>query len=271
MSILELGPLTGVTSTSMIQADLGNNQNLVVISGIAVPNWIINDDGHLYFLTVQVHLGVYALNLIQSSVVVALCSIENDGSSFTFALDSASVALSPDTGELILAADTALSGKQTALSRFSYQIVATVEPVIAKVTGQIAWPASMWEPPSLDPAVIAPQLTILANQFVPGGAGSFGSNVAAAKGRVTSVERLRLPTAAGKRGPFTETYLASYEIDNMPLYEPLGVTVTPSSVFSAPGYSVGVAQVVGPLQFTLTTSNPSVVCDFSLAAFPPIR
>lgn len=270
MPTIELGPLTGVTSTSMISADLGNNQSLVVISGIAIPNWIIDDDGHLYFQTFLVHLGIYALDMIQSSVVVALCSIENNNSSFTFAVNDASVALSPDTGELILTANTALSGSRTALSRFSYQIVATVEPVVAKISGVIAWPTELWDPPSLDPAVIAPQLAIAANQFVPGGPGSFGSNVTVAKGTVTSVERLELPTP-GQRGRLTQTCFASYEIDNPPLYAPLNVRVTPSAVFKSPGNAIGAAQVSGPALFTLTTTAPTMVCDFRISTFAPIK
>jgi hypothetical protein len=269
MPTIELGPLTGVTSTSVIQADLGDNLNLLVISGIAIPNWFIDDWGRLYFQDFLVHLGVYALNLTQSSVVVALCSIRNNNSSFTFALNDASVALSSDTGELLLTVNAALSGARTELDRFSYQIVATVEPVVPKITGTIAWPTELWNPPSLDAAVIQAQLAILANQFVPGTPGSFGSSVTVAKGTITSVVVLDLPTP-GKLGQLTPTCIANYEIDNPPLYAPLSVVVTPSSIFkAASGSAIGVAQVSGPLQFSLTTTTSTIECDFRIGAFTP--
>jgi len=73
-----LAPPAGVTSTSVISADLGANQ-LLVISGIAIPDWNINDN-NLHRDTVQVQLGVYALTIEVATVDVALCSIANDNS-----------------------------------------------------------------------------------------------------------------------------------------------------------------------------------------------
>lgn len=119
---IELKATTGTTSGSQIQAYLGGNQTLLVLSGIAIPNWEVNDDGHLYFMDIHVHLGVYAYRLLQSSVVTALCRLENDNSAFTSALNNATVLRKPDTGELLLSTQNALSGSRTALNRFSYRL-----------------------------------------------------------------------------------------------------------------------------------------------------
>ncbi len=238
-----------VTSFSMIKADLGTDGwQLLVLSGIARPEWLVNDDGNLYQMTFVVHQGVFASNLGQANAMVGLASIHNDDSAFTFAVDEATVTLDP-AGELLLNVHGALMGSTTVLSRFSYQIVATLVSVTSRISGEVTWLPTTWAPPSLDPGVVGAQLGIVANQFQlipappPPAPSSFGTVqlTPLVNGYVTSVAE-----TAG-------SYVAQYEIDNVPLGQQLQVSVALGNVF---GGSTAV-HVDGPSVFTLTASAAS--------------
>src|ERR1700722_6990994 len=189
-----LGPISGVTSTAVITADLGADQ-LLVISGIAIPDWNVNDNDNLYQDSVQVRLGVYALSIRTASVDVALCSIANDDSTFTFAVDSATVAAGP-TGELTLTVDMALMGSHTALSRFSYQVVALGELAAARISGTVTWLGSLWEPagnPPGDLAAVAANLGITSRHLIPPATQqSFPTWQPVGQSQVTSLTRVPL-------------------------------------------------------------------------------
>jgi hypothetical protein len=259
-----LGPISGVTSITVITADLGTDQ-LLVISGIAIPDWGINDNDHLYQDTVQVRLGVYAVSIRTASVDVALCSIANGDSTFTFAVDSATVGMSA-TGELTLTVDVACQGSHTALSRFSYQIVALVELATARISGTISWLGRLWEPPGSPPgdlAAAAANLGIVASQLVPPAAQqSFPSWLPVGHGQATSITRVPVGL---------DTLVeAEYEILGIPFGQELAVAVTPSPVFAqhAGNDAVVAVQTSGPAQFTLTPAAPDQQCDFRISTTP---
>jgi hypothetical protein len=251
-----LGPISGVTSTAVITADLGPGQ-LLVISGIAIPDWNVNDNDNLYQDSVQVRLGVYALSIRAASVDVALCSIANDDSTFTFAVDSATVSAGP-TGELTLTVDLALMGSHTALSRFSYQIVALVELATARISGTISWLGSLWDPPG-DLGAAAANLGITARQLVPpANPQSFPAWQPVGQSQVTSISRV----------PVGLDILveADYEILGIPFGQELSVAVTPSPAFAqhAGDEAVIAIQTSGPSEFTLTPAAPGQECDFRI-------
>lgn len=258
-----LGPTTGVTSTSVITADLGADQ-LLVISGIAIPNWFINDDGNLYQDTVEVRLGVYALNILAATVDVGLCSIANDDSTFTAAVDTATVSTSA-SGEMTLTVAVALQGSNSALSRFSYQIVAKVDLATARITGSVTWLGSLWEPPGDPPADYAAaeaNLGIVASQLVPPTSpGTFPSWQPVGQSRITEITRVPIGLDIQVE--------AEYEILGVPFGQELRVTVTPSPAFAqhiADTDSIIAVQTSGPSAFTLTPAVPEEQCDFHIMA-----
>ena len=257
-----LGPTNGVTSTSVITADLGTDQ-LLVISGIAIPNWVINDE-NLYQDFVEVRLGVYALNIRAATVDVGLCSIANDDSTFTAAVDTATVSTSA-SGEMTLTVALALQGNNSALSRFSYQIVAKVDLATARITGSVGWLGSLWEPPGDPPADYAAaeaNLGIVASQLVPSTSpGTFSSWQPVGQSRIT--ELTRVPVGLDIQVE------AAYEILGVPFGQELRVTVSPSPVFAqhiANTDSIIAVQTSGPPEFTLTPAAPQEQCDFRITA-----
>lgn len=167
-----------VTSHRRIDADLGVlGRQLVVISGIACPNWKINDD-HRHEDKCVLHLRERVDNIESSpAVFVGLASVANGGSEYCFAADAASVDVD-DAGDLVLHTDLVLIGEWSALSRFSYQIVLTTRKVIAEISGTISWPTQWFRPPTPDPAGVSGIFTIVANRREitekDGGLGQFG-------------------------------------------------------------------------------------------------
>ncbi|MCA2272545.1 hypothetical protein JF780_07095 [Mycobacterium intracellulare] len=153
-----------VTSHRRIDADLGVlGRHLVVISGIACPNWKINDDNR--------HADKCVLHLRERvddiegtpAVFVGLASVANGESEYTFATDAATVDVD-DAGELVLHTDLVLIGEWSALSRFSYQIVLTTRKVVAEISGTISWPTQWFRPPTPDPAGVSGIFTVVANR-----------------------------------------------------------------------------------------------------------
>ena len=190
------------------------------------------------------------------------CSIHNDDSAFTFALNSDALSLD-NTGQLTLFLSASMLGSQTVLSRFSYQIVATVRPVSPKITGQISWNATLYAPPGNPPGVLATigsQLSVIAYQSVPSNQpGVFPSLVPVGSGRITSVAHI--PVGLEILNSVT------YEIDNPPLGVLLVVQVQPGAAFHPPsGSALTTVQSQGPSSFTLTVANPSVECDFYISS-----
>jgi hypothetical protein len=253
-----------VTSFSQIVADLGaDNRQLMVLSGIARPEWHVNDDGHLAQNEFVVHQGVYAedLDATNVNVMVGLCSIHNNDSAFVFAVDQAQVTFDA-TGEMILTVDAALLGNDTNLSRFSYQIVATLTPVHATISGVVSWPAEIWQPPDDSVAKVGAQVSIIANRVVPIEGPGFGGDqlTPVARGVISNVELRHL-------GRSTRFYAATYTIENAPLGQLLQVSVDLGRAFGR----AAAALVEGPRQFELNVAQPSVIDDFVVSVPPSIK
>ena len=114
-----------VPSFSRIRIPLADGTELLIISGIAEPDWVINDDGNTYAADVYVPLEVTVTKIQQATITGGLCSIANGHTRFLFSLDSASLLQNP---ELVFKLSMTALGGQTAISRFSFQAVAIVEP-----------------------------------------------------------------------------------------------------------------------------------------------
>jgi hypothetical protein len=76
----------------VIEASLGEpDRKLVIFSGIAIPNFRVNDDGRDYAESVRVNLRRTVLAIEQATVTVGLASIGNNDTMFHFTADNASL------------------------------------------------------------------------------------------------------------------------------------------------------------------------------------
>ena len=129
-----------VASASFFESFVGvPAKRLLIFSGIAVPAIEVDDDDDIYRDEVIVRLGQFATVLHSSVTNVALASVSNDESAFVFAVDAGKLELDA-SGELILKVNTAAMGDDSALNRFSYQIVAHTSRVSARISGTIRVP-----------------------------------------------------------------------------------------------------------------------------------
>jgi hypothetical protein len=244
-----------VASATVLDADLGvGNRHLLVMSGIANYNWVIDTDETAQG-EARVMLGVYARELEQASPFVGLGGIANDESEFVFATDLARVDIDPETGELSLYVHTALEGEWSDFGRFSYQVVATIVHVGSFIEGTITWLTSLMRPPSNDPSTVASHLTVVAShRELTSGDGIF---------RPTEKLTPIAPGAIQSLKVGDEHCEAKYRIDNPPMAMPLKVTVT-----VLPGFASGTivaSRVRGSDIFTLTPQDPSETVDFEIS------
>ena len=93
----------------------------MIFSGIALPEWSVNDDEHVYHEDVTVNLRRTVLAVEQATVTVGLASIGNDDTVFLIAADTARIDTDPQSQELLLKVALALQGEHTGLNRFGYQ------------------------------------------------------------------------------------------------------------------------------------------------------
>ncbi len=260
ISLSALDP-SQVASASQFEVLVGDPaQRLLIMSGIAVPEFWTNHDEEPNQADIVVRLGVHVAALERAVVNVALASIENDETNFAFAVNSGGVEL--DGGELVLKVGAVILGEETYLHRFSYQIVAHVRRARAQISGVIAVPADVLDVRELSPADLGAAFEISANRTerggVPGGF-AFDKLIPVAWGAVGAV----------RPGP-AHTHFVEYTIDNCPFAVPLTVEVKP--VGTRWRGAVGAGQVAGPRPVTLTGSAPDASgIDFSVGRFDPVR
>jgi hypothetical protein len=232
----------------------GSTTHYLIFTGIAKPEFRIDDDGNIDREEVSVDLGVDVTDVLGYTATVGLASIQNDDSSFVFATDS--VRLDSPGGRLFLRTDIAVSGDNSAVHRFSYQ--AHVRAVIAEplISGTIRWEngiESHSRPVGL--------FTVTANlkHQDPGQIGPSFEKVA--DGDIA---------AATLNG---STWEATYSIMNPPLHQDLYVIATnvEGAFVAEPGYDLLVEPAFsGP--YNLSGSNPSATgVDFEMVATPAPR
>lgn len=238
-----------VVGHAVLRADLGvGGRHLVVISGIARPEWVIDDDS-AHRETCRLKLREPAGALEQSTVHVGLASVGNDDTSWAFATDQAALEVD-DAGELVLVTNLALMGEPSGLHRFSYQVVLTTRVVVTEITGTISWPTPWYRPTSPSPAGVSGVFTVMANdrtvtQLTGGLGGTVEHLTPVTPGEIVSVVIAE------------DTCRATYRIVEPPKGRELKVTVAQSGLRGPGEISVGpVVRPDGDL-VTLSVAQPS--------------
>ena len=241
----------------VIEANLGEvNRKLMIFSGIAIPNFIVNDDGRNYNESVRVNLRRTVLAIEQATVTVGLASIGNDDTLFLFAADSASLDIDPTSQELLLNVALVLRGESTSLNRFGYQIVTVVTTQTTGISGTIRWSKDVFNATSLTPGQIAQMFKIAANRV---------DRITPPTGFVFDQYT---PLAFGVTTGFSNNendFLVPYEIPGAPYNQPLVVTVDVGPLFASNGKPVA-GQTGGPKPVVLTIAQPGVTgVDFRVS------
>jgi hypothetical protein len=219
----------------------------MIFSGIAIPEWRVNDDDKVYNGEFIVKLGVNVSALLKAVSHVGLASISNDETGFTFATDAGKLEMEPGTGELQLRVQGGLRGEKTYLHRFSYQIVAHVLKVAARISGTIKVPRAVLDFTQLQPVEIAGQFIIAANRVdvtIPDGGFQFETLV---------------PLAFGETGAMrsnAEDCFVDYAIDGCPFNVPLRVLVDAPTGSRLHAQQAVCSQVAGPRPVLLTNLAP---------------
>lgn len=233
------------------------NRKMLILSGMALPEWSVNDDDHTYRETAQVNLRHTVLAVDQASVVVGLASIGNDDTTFLIAADRTSLDIDPNSQELLLTVDMALQGEHTGLNRFGYQVVALVTTQQTGISGVIRWNRGLFDPGGLSAGQIAQLFQITANHvdhFVPPAGFAYDKYTPVAYGVTSGLSH------------DTADFIVPYEIPGAPYGQPLVVKVDVGSLFQCQG-SPGAGQISGPNPVVLTVAAPGVSgIDFRVSA-----
>lgn len=251
-----------VASASSFEVLVGEPaQRLLIMSGIAVPEFRTNHDEEVAQAEIIVRLGQFVASLDEGAVTnLGLASIENDETNFLFRVDSGQLELEAASGELILRVQAAILGENTYLHRFSYQIVAHVRRQRAEISGVIGVPQELRDLRELSAAQLNAAFVISANRIdrvvVPGG---FAND--------QFVPLVFGVTLALRQGPNGMQYV-EYAIRGCPFGQPLYVAV------ALPGWDpqVVAGQVAGSRPVTLTGPQPDAAgVDFAVSRLAPVR
>jgi hypothetical protein len=241
---------TQVASASKIEFDTGvSGQKAVIFSGIAIPDWNLNDDDNIYRQTVTVLLRYVVSKVLNATISVGLASIYNGDSNFLFATDSASLATDPATQELQLLVEVALMGDPASLNRFGYQVVVVVAVQVTGIAGTIRFDKSVFDATGFSAAQVQQLFMVSANTqtWVPNPTGGFGTvqSTPVAYGTITGL------TTSGN------DFDVAYNIPGAPYNQQLYVTVQNGPSFT-PSQPTAIGQTAGPSPATLTAAAPSV-------------
>jgi hypothetical protein len=219
----------------------------VVLSGIAVPEFDINDDGHVYRESYVIDLGYPAIEVTSATASVGLASIYASGSAFLFATDDFTIGIDPNTQNMTLTVDLACLGSKSNLSRIAYQVVATVVTQQTGISGTITFHKGLFGFVTNTPAGLNTALVITANMYVSdsqsGLLGGSSHPVPVSYGVITSV------TTQGS------DVVANYNIASPPYNVGLGIQVNPTHPFPS---NAGIVQSAGPNPVQLTVKAPNV-------------
>lgn len=249
-----------VDSHRVLEVDLLQpNHKMLILSGIARPEWVVTDDAHIYQEQVMVNLRRSVLAIEQATVSVGLASFGNANTDFQFACDSASLDVDPNSQELLLNADLALEGDPSRLNRFGYQVVTLVTTQTTGISGTIRWEQHVFDASGLTPGQAAQLFRITANhveEVHPPDGFSYLVYTALADGVATGFDR------GG------DDFLVPYEIPGAPYNQPLVIRVEVGTGFRSQG-PPSAAQIAGPMPVVLTLAVPGVEgVDFRVTAAP---
>jgi hypothetical protein len=216
----------------------------VIFSGIAVPEWHINDDGKIYRESYTIDLGYPATQVTYGTASVGLASIYNSGSAFLFGIDDYILGIDPNSQHLTLTVDLACLGAKSNLSRIAYQVVATVVVPETGISGTITFPQGLFGAAPVTLAGLKSLLVITANTFISGGGGGFGS------GQTYLVQYGALTSVTTQGG----NVIANYNIASPPFNLPLSIQVNPANAFPP---NDAIVQIAGPSPITITLQAPA--------------
>ena len=112
-----------VASATNFEVHLGEPATrLLILSGIAVPEFWTNHDEETNEQDIFVRLGVHVAQLDKAVTNVGLASIENDETNFLFAVDSGVLELEQPSGELVLKVRAAILRLPTGEFRYFTKI-----------------------------------------------------------------------------------------------------------------------------------------------------
>lgn len=139
MSQLDVRNPLQVSSWKEIDVVLAEpTRRMRIISGIAIPEFQVDDPGTPNGDECIVHTGAILPDFIHATCQVGLASITNDESAYTFAIDDAWVDVAAN-GEVLLHASLVAKGDGSSLSRFGFQIVVLYGTPVIGVYGRIYW------------------------------------------------------------------------------------------------------------------------------------
>jgi len=236
-----------VSSFQRLEVDLIDpTRKLYIFSGIAIPSFEIDDNDNIHRITVNVDLGLSLVDFQQGVAQVGLASIANAESEFVLAIDDARVDAISGTGAVTLSVDLAVSGDDSAINRFGFQVVVVGGIHATGVSGRVTWDRDFLDGSKLTSGQIASLFVVNANtvEHVPGESDNFATTklhpIASA-----------IPQSVHSEG---HQFWAPYSFDHLPLNTPLRILVALSSAFP-PGCGAG--QVHGPLEITLRPNHLS--------------
>ena len=210
------------------------------MSGIATPEFEINDDSALHRAACRVHLAEPGERMQQSSVHVGLASISNDNTAFAFSVESATLDRDPATDQLVLTAELNVKGARSYLHRFSYQVVLVEQVVATEITGTLNWQRGVFTQSPPDLATVQDAFSVVVHD------GGSDAGPVIVLGTITSVT-----PASTIAGP---SFQAAYEISGAPLDRLITVDCNvqelPSSLVMRP-------TTPGINTFTLTAAQPT--------------
>jgi hypothetical protein len=242
------------------------HRRMRIISGIARPEFSVNDDEHDYPEHCVVSLGVALPDFIQATCQVGLASVSNNNTGFHFGLNDCWVVADPASGELKLHVTLGARGENTSISRFGFQVVALFGSRITGVSGRIRWSGSLFDPtPRVKPnrpggsqiVDVSRLIKIYANVLVPappGPPGSFGTS-----GTLTSIGFVTPTGAIHQDG---DDFWVAYAFDHLPLGVKLFITGSEVSK-QFPG-DIEVDQISGPSPVVLTPAHLHETVDFRI-------
>jgi hypothetical protein len=262
LSALDPGQVSSASSFEVLVGEQA--QRLLILSGIAIPEFWTNHDEETKQDVVVVKLGVHVAVLDRATAHVGLASIANDETNFLFALTGPQVEVEPGTGELLLRVPAAILGEKTLIHRFGYQVVAHVRKVSARISGTIRVPRDILDIGGFPAASVASLFEITANKV---------ELIVPPPGQVGFTTEKLIPVAAGSTGAVRaddSAHFVDYAIDACPFNTPLRVEVKPAGGLAIAAVVAG--QVAGPRPVVLTNLQPDASgVDFSVGRLPAIR
>ena len=247
-----------VSGARVIEADLGQaNRKMMIFSGIAIPQWEINDDDHTYHETATVNLRRTVLAVEQATISIGLASIGNDDTAFLFAADSAALDIDKNSQELLLNVNMALEGESTSLARFGYQVVTIVTTQTTGISGTIRWTSGVFDASNATPGQVAQMFQVTANhveRIIPPTGFAYDKYTPVAFGVTTGFSK------------DTDGFAVPYEIPGAPYNQSLVIVVNVGALFASAGPPIA-GQIAGPNPVVLTIAQPGVAgVDFRVIA-----